>query len=190
MFTFHSSNTGSTDVTLNLNLGGTLAVGSDVGAAVASVDLSVRINGVVVGSLHSLLDSTATPISSCSSTFGGNAGCTGVTFVGAPLLTNTARVQLDVPVLVQLSLVANAFSINSGSSSSVEFGESLDFPVGPPLFNLAAGVTVDAPDSFVFNNIFAPPTSATPLPAALPLFAGGLGAIGLLARRRKRKQAV
>ena len=30
--------------------------------------------------------------------------------------------------------------------------------------------------------------AATPLPAALPLFAGGLGVIGLLARRRKRKQ--
>src|SRR5262249_2698200 len=29
--------------------------------------------------------------------------------------------------------------------------------------------------------------AATPLPAALPLFAGGLGVIGLLARRRKRK---
>ena len=28
---------------------------------------------------------------------------------------------------------------------------------------------------------------ATPLPAALPLFAGGLGVMGLLARRRKRK---
>ena len=31
--------------------------------------------------------------------------------------------------------------------------------------------------------------SATPLPAALPLFATGLGALGLLARRRKRKNA-
>ena len=30
---------------------------------------------------------------------------------------------------------------------------------------------------------------ATPLPAALPLFAGGLGALGLLGWRRKRKQA-
>ena len=29
--------------------------------------------------------------------------------------------------------------------------------------------------------------SATPLPAALPLFAGGLGIIGLIARNRKRK---
>ena len=29
--------------------------------------------------------------------------------------------------------------------------------------------------------------TATPLPAALPLFAGGLGVMGLLGRRRKRK---
>jgi len=33
-----------------------------------------------------------------------------------------------------------------------------------------------------------PDVSATPLPAALPLFASGLGALGLLARRKKRKQ--
>ena len=33
------------------------------------------------------------------------------------------------------------------------------------------------------------PASETPLPAALPLFASGLGAMGLLARRRKRKAA-
>ena len=32
-------------------------------------------------------------------------------------------------------------------------------------------------------------TNATPLPAALPLFATGLGALGLLGWRRKRKQA-
>jgi hypothetical protein len=31
--------------------------------------------------------------------------------------------------------------------------------------------------------------SATPLPAALPLFAGGLGLIGLIAGRKRRKNA-
>jgi hypothetical protein len=34
-----------------------------------------------------------------------------------------------------------------------------------------------------------PEASATPLPAALPLFAGGLSALGLLGWRRKRKPA-
>jgi hypothetical protein len=33
------------------------------------------------------------------------------------------------------------------------------------------------------------PVSATPIPAALPLFAGGLGMLGFLARRRKRATA-
>jgi len=36
---------------------------------------------------------------------------------------------------------------------------------------------------------FDSPVSATPLPAALPLFAGGLGILGVLGRRRKRKAA-
>ena len=34
-----------------------------------------------------------------------------------------------------------------------------------------------------------PAVATTPLPAALPLFAGGLGLFGLLARRRKKKAA-
>ena len=36
------------------------------------------------------------------------------------------------------------------------------------------------------GDVAAPSVSATPLPAALPLFIGGLGMIGLLSRRRKR----
>ena len=77
------------------------------------------------------------------------------------------------------------------SASSVLFGNSLDFPIGLALFNLEPGVTVNAPDSFVTNNIFAPPGSvaATPVPAALPLFATGLGALGLFGWRRKKKAA-
>jgi hypothetical protein len=38
-----------------------------------------------------------------------------------------------------------------------------------------------------FSVTFTPETAATPLPAALPLFATGLGALGLLGWRRKRK---
>jgi hypothetical protein len=42
-------------------------------------------------------------------------------------------------------------------------------------------------DNFTFT--IEPAASATPLPAALPLFATGLGALGLLGWRRKRKGA-
>lgn len=44
-------------------------------------------------------------------------------------------------------------------------------------------------NSAVFTADFNFPTSATPLPAALPLFAAGLSATGLLGWRRKRKNA-
>jgi len=55
------------------------------------------------------------------------------------------------------------------------------------------GWAVDSTDTMNFNfmPIFAisQELTVTPLPAALPLFATGLGVIGLLARRRKRKAA-
>jgi hypothetical protein len=43
--------------------------------------------------------------------------------------------------------------------------------------------------SFAGDNTGGGGANPTPLPAALPLFAGGLGVMGLLARRRKRKNA-
>lgn len=42
---------------------------------------------------------------------------------------------------------------------------------------------------FLGGNILLEPGGVTPLPAALPLFASGLGALGLLGWRRKRKNA-
>ncbi len=50
--------------------------------------------------------------------------------------------------------------------------------LGPLQADLRTGVSVIA---------FDPPTGATSLPAALPLFATGLGLLGLLSRHRKRK---
>jgi hypothetical protein len=62
---------------------------------------------------------------------------------------------------------------------------------------VVVGVTLcsDCGDFVIDNNyaIFAPGqdviVGSTPLPAALSLFAGGLGVVGLFARRRKRKAA-
>ncbi len=73
---------------------------------------------------------------------------------------------------------------------------SIEFLAQDPSFYLSPGqdffVNVffngDPPSAdFIFLDNFSP--TPTPLPAALPLFAGGLGVIGLLARRRKRKYA-
>jgi len=44
-------------------------------------------------------------------------------------------------------------------------------------------------DFFLGGNILLEPGGAAPLPAALPLFASGLGGLGLLGWRRKRKAA-
>jgi hypothetical protein len=52
-------------------------------------------------------------------------------------------------------------------------------------FKYHRGTTTYYQELFTFDDV----ASATPLPATLPLFASGLGAIGLLARHRKRKVA-
>jgi hypothetical protein len=49
-------------------------------------------------------------------------------------------------------------------------------------------VLATAPDDTTFKGVAFAPT-ATPLPATLPLFAGGLGMVGFLSRRRKHKTA-
>jgi hypothetical protein len=52
--------------------------------------------------------------------------------------------------------------------------------------NLSASQSSDAGGMITLTYNFGP-TSTTPLPASLPLFASGLGALGLLGWRRKRK---
>jgi hypothetical protein len=89
---------------------------------------------------------------------------------------------------------------NSGGALPTDIGfqnsENLSFfPLGPAfgwdptaggsyLITLALVNEAGAPILSVDEQI-----NATPIPATLPLFATGLGALGLLARRRKRKQS-
>jgi hypothetical protein len=82
---------------------------------------------------------------------------------------------------------------NFGVSLSLANGTSINIspadPSGPsdPYYNVFA--VSDPADSSIYDQEFTlgPSVSSTPLPAALPLFAGGLGIVGLLARRKKRK---
>ena len=87
------------------------------------------------------------------------------------------------------------------SSFSASFGGttlSLTNPPASPFTEYSFGATATAASTTLafdfrddpgFLNLDLVSVNQTPLPAALPLFAGGLGVMGLLARRRKRKAA-
>jgi hypothetical protein len=70
------------------------------------------------------------------------------------------------------------FKTAAGTSVSFFFQENLD--------SYRINLTSPFEDGLV-SAAFTPAVSATPLPAALPLFAGGLGLVGFISRRRKSR---
>jgi hypothetical protein len=81
--------------------------------------------------------------------------------------------------------IAALLGVKTGvnGTSSIQFLSSVDF---------GSFVLLDNPGQAAFEYSVSSisgggSTSTTPLPAALPLFAGGLGLIGMLSRRRKQK---
>jgi len=97
-------------------------------------------------------------------------------FSGGTFLLDTGQVyevQLNVVVIGELTDEFNTSSVSATLAASVD-----------PMFAVETGF----PNANQYTFDFSPGlVSTTPLPAALPLFAGGLGAIGLFAWRRKRK---
>jgi hypothetical protein len=75
------------------------------------------------------------------------------------------------------------------SNASESFSTLLTLALGDTI-DFAVGVGADGSFGFDSTSINATFTSAaTPLPAALPLFASGLGLVGFFAKRRKRRAA-
>jgi hypothetical protein len=106
---------------------------------------------------------------------------------------STLSVDVGAPFLATATTLSYNFADNDPTDPGFQFGAgSSEFAVGdayryPPDGLIAIGVNGqpspgDAPTTDVIG-------TATPLPAALPLFATGLGALGLVGWRRKKKAA-
>ena len=74
---------------------------------------------------------------------------------------------------------------NGNQITTISFGPSPNFSTDSVI--LASGASANNTDN---PGVWSSAAVATPLPAALPLFVSGLGALGLLGWRRKRKAAV
>jgi hypothetical protein len=178
IFTSLDPNALTTNVSLNLNFDGTLTA---TNSAVAEVQARSVLFGNTIGAL-SVEDAAGTFI--CSSTFSG-IGC-GSTHAGA-ISSASLLVPLNVSLQFFMSIDVSAGGGSIGTSGSADFSNSLDFPIGSDVFSLANGVTVNSADLRIVNNRF---EAATPLPAALPLFAACLCGLSLLGWRRKRKNSI
>lgn len=116
--------------------------------------------------LNSFINSSATSLTASVSLAGQSVGSTTSTgeFDKTATFTTSLSSFETATITAALSLMTSDGFANWGSASSIHTPE---------------GLTV----SYEYT-----PTSATPLPATLPLFAGGLAGLGFTTWRRRRKQ--
>jgi hypothetical protein len=111
-----------------------------------------------------------------------NFGAGTLTFASASS-GDVVGIQATLPTTIYLP---SDYASNTALSDSATWDDatlaSLGLTPGTYVWTWGSG----ADQSYTLN-VLAP--TATPLPAALPFFAGGLGIIGLLARRRRKAQA-
>ena len=89
------------------------------------------------------------------------------------------------PVEVESGATAGIFVSNGTFQSTVSFDFTFSVAGFYPYFDAVTGHAEEG----AFGSITVLPAATTPLPAALPLFASGLGALGFFGWRRKRKNA-
>ena len=174
-----SASPGDADDTLQVDVSNTGSGTVDLGAysfviQTSSSDITLEqattatLHPYIFGAGNSLLGpviSTSSPGQSLSATdLPANAQATEI---GPGATFGLSKVFFDVAPGAPAEIVSIMFNTNSSSTSASDSnGNDI------PLIFLNGEITI---------------SSATPLPAALPLFATGLGAMGLFGWRRKRK---
>jgi hypothetical protein len=170
------------------------------GQTVISAQLVIPAQGSYLtgGSTTSLTYDVNDYTGSIAALTGGTAGVAGYTDLGngaygqtvLNLPSSGVGFMSDIGPNVTVTLNASALA----DLNLLLAGAAYDFAVGGACSTCGANETIWRSTSGVpaahLDLEFAPVTGEVPLPAALPLFASGLGAMALLAaRRRKRKQA-
>ena len=167
---------------------------SKAGAAtlVGTTSNATGIDGLIVdGTTYNVTFTRGpynTAYSSSTPTFLGNSS--GATDAAAALAA--ALISLGVSDLTGLSSSNNQAFIPDANSGGLNAGTQVDCTScsGSNWYTDTYGSLPDALNLTFFDFVSFTATTTpgtTPLPATLPLFGTGLGALGLLARRRKRK---
>lgn len=153
---------------------------------VANPDYGGTATGIPI-----LLDGTSSQ--SLKGSAGGDSTSVGMTIEALTSSTQGSTFDLDTS---NKGVFTGDFDIASGVEYEVDMfayvsahGASSGAAAIDPMLTVDPNFFDGNDLNFIFSNGISNGVSSTPLPAALPLFAGGLGVMGLLARRRKRKAA-
>ena len=112
-------------------------------------------------------------------------GTSGIPF-GNLILANLTGVLAPLDGLTVREFLGDMNTLLGGGSSIVSIAD-----LGTIVNDVNSSFSSGQPSQFAQDHLDAPPVAPTPLPATLSLFATGLGGLGLLGWRRKRKaQAV
>jgi hypothetical protein len=155
------------------------------GFAQVIIDIAAHTLQVTATFSDLLGTTTAAHIHCCTATAGtGTAGVATQTpsFVGFPLGVTSGSYSSPVfDLTVAGSWNAAFIAANGGTIAAAEAALALGLAAGEAYFNIHTTVVPGGE----IRGFLAP----TPLPTALPLFVTGLGALGLLGWRRKKKAA-
>jgi hypothetical protein len=179
-YTVHGALPDPFNITVSLNISGTmrsinLGTGTSIGHQMVVANATAEIGTFSTDSTNDINEQfRVSPFLGASKTFIAPTAAAGAPF----------SVPFDVTATHTLAniLVGNTFSLAYGVNSAFAIGEVDMLHTGTISFDLPNGVYLTSALGGQFGA-----TSEVPVPAALPLFASGLGVIALLARRRKEK---
>jgi hypothetical protein len=175
-----------------------VTVGSFSGFTMSFTDAaSVLAYMPSIGNFAPLNGNVLNPTSTVSGGFGGETlglefnvdfsdagllpGTSGLRF-GDLILANLNGAQAPLNGLTLRQLLGDTNILLSGGTSLITIAD-----LGSLVGEVNGSFFLGTPDQFAQDHLVAPEIIATPLPAAFPLFATGLGALGLLGWRRKRR---